>query len=194
MPHQSLNSFTKRVSLETTHTGIIYCQVSMWKTELFLRQAILFFIHVLAGQRCQVSVPLCAAQTQKWQPFLQKFIKVKSHLLEYSVRIHLQLSSPFLVQVTSETFGLDLLSLTYSTVMAILRNTQSHELQNLHISTKNLKSSWRKLDKHLGSFIPLVTRARLQLDVLPLRQNRTASQQRCSGNEGPPEKIWILCN
>lgn len=98
------------------------------------------------------------------------------------------------VQVTSEIFWLGLLSLMYSSVMAIHMNTQSHELQNLHVSTENLKSSRRKLDKHLGSFIPLVTWARFQLDVLPLRQNRTASQQHYSDNEGPPEKIWILYN
>lgn len=73
-------------------------------------------------------------------------------------------------------------------------STQISELQNLRVSTKNLRSSWRKLDKHLGSFIPLVTWARLPLYVLPLRQHRTASQQHSSDNEGPPKKIQILCN
>lgn len=191
MPHQSLDSFTRKVSLETTHTGIIYCQASMWKTELFLRQGILFFIHVLAGQRCQVRVPLCIAQTQKWQPFLRIFIKVKYHLLEYSVRIHLQL-------LFSAGQQWNLLAwftfLIYSSALAIHMNTQSHELQTLHVSTKNLNSRWKKLDKHLGSFIPLVTWARLQQDILSLRQYRTASQQHSSDNEGPPEKIQILCN
>lgn len=95
MPHSSLESFTRKVSLEPIHTGITYCQVFIWKTELFLRQAILFFFHILAAQSRQVRVLLYIVQTQKWQSFLSKSIKVKYHLLQYSVRIHLQLISLF---------------------------------------------------------------------------------------------------
>ena len=85
------------------------------KDGLFLRQAILLLIHVLAGQRCQVRVPSRVAQTQKWQPFLWKSVKVKYHLLEYPVRIHLQLASLFQSR-SPRNLMVGLLCLMYSKV------------------------------------------------------------------------------
>lgn len=73
-------------------TQYVFCQVSLRKKELFLRQEILFFIHT-GSTGTPGKGPFYTERAQKWQSFLWKSIKVKYRLIDYPVRIHLQLTA-----------------------------------------------------------------------------------------------------